>query len=47
MRRFPFAFLATYATEGKNGQISHVPLQYALTEYKNDREKLVELLACL
>ena len=44
---FPFAFLATYATEGKNGQISHVPLQYALTEYKHDREKLLELLACL
>lgn len=44
---FPFAFLATYATEGKSGQISHVPLQYALTEYKHDREKLLELLACL
>ena len=44
---FPFAFLATYATAGKNGQISHVPLQYALTEYKNEREKLLELLACL
>ncbi len=47
MRRFPLAVLATYATEGKNGQISHVPRQYALTEYKNEREKLLELLACL
>lgn len=44
---FPFAFLATYATKGENGQITHVPLQYALTEYKNEREKLLELLACL
>lgn len=44
---FPFAFLATYATKGENGQITYVPLQYALTEYKNEREKLLELLACL
>lgn len=44
---FPFAFLATYATRGENGQAAHVPLQYALTEYKNEREKLLDLLACL
>ena len=44
---FPFAFLATYATREENGQISHVPLQYALTEYGGVREKLLELLACL
>lgn len=44
---FPFAFLATYATKGENGQVTHVPLRYALTEYKNEREKLLELLACL
>ena len=44
---FPFAFLATYATQGENGQVSHVPLQYALTEYSGAREKLLELLACL
>lgn len=44
---FPFAFLATYATRGENGQITHVPLQYALTEYGADREKLLELLSCL
>ncbi len=44
---FPFAFLATYATRGENGQITHVPLQYALTEYGGDRGKLLELLGCL
>ena len=44
---FPFAFLATYATQGGNGQVSHVPLQYALTEYGGSREKLLELLSCL
>ena len=44
---FPFAFLATYATQGENGQISHVPLQYALTEYGGARKKLLVLLACL
>ena len=44
---FPFAFLATYATRGENGQITHVPLQYALTEYGADRAKLLELLSCL
>lgn len=44
---FPFAFLATYATSEKRGRIKHVPLKYALTEYKNDRAKLIELLSCL
>jgi len=44
---FPFAFLATYATWGENGQVTHVPLQYALTEYGGDRGKLLELLGCL
>jgi len=44
---FPFAFLATYATRGENGRITHVPLRYALTEYGGDRDKLLELLACL
>lgn len=36
----PFAFLATYATK-ENGKVRHVPLRYALTEYGNDREKLL------
>ncbi len=43
----PFAFLATYATRDDRGYIHHMPLQYALTEYKNQREKLLELLSCL
>lgn len=44
---FPFAFLATYATKGADGKVRHVPLKYALTEYDNEREKLLALLACL
>lgn len=44
---FPFAFLATYATTDADGKVRHVPLQYALTEYKNEREKLLNLLSCL
>lgn len=44
---FPFAFLATYATKGEEGRVKHVPLKYALTEYENEREKLLSLLACL
>lgn len=44
---YPFAFLATYATKDENGRVRHVPLQYALTEYKKDRNKLLELLSCL
>ena len=44
---FPFAFLATYATKGEDGKVKHVPLKYALTEYKNERQKLLALLACL
>lgn len=43
----PFAFLATYATKDERGYVHHLPLQYALTEYKNQREKLLELLSCL
>ena len=44
---FPFAFLATYATTDSGGKVRHVPLQYALTEYRNKREKLLNLLSCL
>lgn len=43
----PFAFLATYATKGESGRVRHVPLQYALTEYRDNRAKLLELLSCL
>lgn len=45
--QYPFAFLATYATKDANGKVRHMPLQYALTEYKAQREKLLELLSCL
>lgn len=44
---YPFAFLATYATQDADGNVRHVPLQYALTEYSEQREKLLSLLACL
>ncbi|MCI8431366.1 MAG: DEAD/DEAH box helicase [Lachnospiraceae bacterium] len=44
---YPFAFLATYATRRENGKIRHMPLKYALVEYKDNREKLLNLLSCL
>ncbi len=44
---YPFAFMATYAGEDENKQIRHRSLEYALTEYKDDREKLLSLLSCL
>lgn len=44
---YPFAFLATYATKKENGKVQHVPLKYALTEYRNERAKLLTLLSCL
>lgn len=44
---YPFAFLATYATKDEDGKVQHVPLRYALTEYKAQRDKLLELLSCL
>jgi non-specific serine/threonine protein kinase len=41
----PFAFLATYSTHlGGDGASRHLPLKYALQEYGNDRNKLLELL---
>jgi SNF2 domain-containing protein/SNF2 helicase protein/helicase-like protein len=42
----PFAFLVTYATRlGGDGTSRHLPLKYALQEYSNDRDKLLELLS--
>lgn len=43
--RHPFAFLATYTTrlDGK-GKSRHLPLKNALEEYKDDNEKLLNLL---
>lgn len=43
---FPFAFIATYSTK-KGNKVKHMPLGYALTEFKNHRNKLMELLSCL
>jgi len=41
----PFAFLATYSTRmGGAGQSKHLPLKYALQEYQDDNNKLLELL---
>ena len=45
--RYPFAFMATYATQKSDGAVQHVPLEYALQEYKSDRDKLLKLLSCL
>lgn len=44
---YPFSFLATYSTKDEKGNIKHAPLKYALTEYKNDRDKILEFLSCL
>ncbi len=43
----PFAFLATYATKDADGGVRHMPLSYALEEYKQDRDKLLSLLSGL
>jgi non-specific serine/threonine protein kinase len=41
----PFAFMATYSTQmGTEGKSKHLPLKYALQEYQNDNDKLLELL---
>ena len=44
---YPFAFLATYATKDKRGKIHHMPLKYALNEFKGEHQKLLNLLSCL
>ena len=42
----PFAFLATYSTKvDSKGASRHLPLKYALQEYEEDRERLLELLS--
>lgn len=41
----PFAFLATYSTRlNAAGESRHLPLKYALEEYRDDNEKLLKLL---
>jgi len=43
---YPFAFMATYSTRlNRQGRSKHLPLKYALQEYKNNDDKLLELLA--
>ncbi len=44
---WPFAFLATYATKDSEGRVRHMPLNYALIEFKENRDKMLELLGCL
>ena len=44
---FPFAFLATYTTRDAQERVRHMPLNYALTEFKGSRDKLVSMLSCL
>lgn len=44
---YPFAFLATYATYDAKKEARHMPLSYALQEYKDDRDKLMQLLSSL
>ncbi len=38
----PFAFMATYSPENSR---THLPLRYALEEYRDDRERLIALLS--
>ncbi|MCD6430579.1 MAG: DEAD/DEAH box helicase [Deltaproteobacteria bacterium] len=41
----PFAFMATYSTRlNDDGESRHLPLKYALEEYKGDNDKLLKLL---
>jgi non-specific serine/threonine protein kinase len=41
----PFAFLATYSTRlNEAGESRHLPLKYALEEYRDNNEKLLRLL---
>ena len=41
----PFAFMATYSTRlNSEGKSRHLPLKYALKEYGDDQEKLMDLL---
>jgi len=42
----PFAFMATYSVGlNKKKESKHRPLQYALTEFADDQDKMIELLS--
>ena len=43
---YPFAFLATYATD-EGGKVRHMPLSHAMNEFRDDQKKLLQLLGCL
>ena len=40
----PFAFMITYTTK-VNDKVKHLPLKHALAEFKNDKQKLKELIS--
>ena len=53
---YPFAFLATYSTDDKKinkdktssiHKAKHMPLKNALLEYKDDKEKLLQLMSTI
>jgi len=41
----PFAFMATYSVPGGHNSSKHISLKYALTEFKDDVQKLLRLLS--
>lgn len=42
---FDFAFMATYSPESEDGSVRpHMPLKYALEEYRDDSRKMLALL---
>jgi non-specific serine/threonine protein kinase len=43
---FPFAFLCTYATK-VGPEVRHMPLKYALQEFKGDTEQLLHLMGTI
>lgn len=43
---YPFAFLCTYATK-IGSEIRHMPLKYALEEFKGDNERLLHLMGTI
>lgn len=47
---YPFAFLATYSAKDKDtdsNKSKHMPLKNALLEYKNNKEKLIQLTSTI
>ncbi len=42
---YPFAFMATYSNPRKDNHSFHKPLESALNQYKDDIEKIIELIS--